>query len=104
MKRFLLLHGSWHGAWCWYKVAPRLRREGEVVVPNLPGRGRDPAFKPMVTLNRMVEHVGRFLDAQVPTLLLTTHETSALWWRPSLKTWRDNAKLRERMVNAARGA
>jgi len=54
MKRFLLLHGSWHGAWCWFKVAPRLRAHGEVVVLDLPGRGRVPAWAPTVTLGRMV--------------------------------------------------
>ncbi len=38
--RFLLIHGSWHGAWCWYKIAPRLRAEGhEAVAVDLPGRG-----------------------------------------------------------------
>lgn len=70
MKRFLLLHGSWHGAWCWFKVAPLLAREGEVVVPNLPGRGRDPAFKPTLTINRMVDHVARSLDAKTPTTVV----------------------------------
>jgi len=29
MNEYLLLHGSWHGAWCWFKVAPRLRAFGE---------------------------------------------------------------------------
>ncbi len=70
MRRFLLLHGSWHGAWCWYKVAPLLRREGEVVVPNLPGRGRDPAFKPLVSLPRLVDVVGRRLREEVPTTVV----------------------------------
>lgn len=22
MKTFLLIHGSWHGAWCWHKIFP----------------------------------------------------------------------------------
>lgn len=47
MGQFLLIHGSWHGAWCWYKVAPRLRAAGhQVEVVDLPGRGprRRPAF------------------------------------------------------------
>ncbi|MBL8946626.1 MAG: alpha/beta fold hydrolase [Myxococcales bacterium] len=70
MQRYMLIHGSWHGAWCWYKVAPRLQAFGEVVVPNLPGRGRDPALPPMVTLGRMVRAVARHLDPSTPTTVV----------------------------------
>jgi len=31
------VHGGWHGAWCWDRVAPLLRERGhEVVAPDLP--------------------------------------------------------------------
>jgi len=34
---FALVHGGWHGAWCWDRVAPLLRERGhEVVAPDLP--------------------------------------------------------------------
>jgi pimeloyl-ACP methyl ester carboxylesterase len=77
MRRFVLLHGSWHGAWCWFKVAPLLQREGEVVVPNLPGRGRDPAFKPFVTLGRLVERVARELSEETPATIVV-HSRSGI--------------------------
>ncbi|MCO6385138.1 alpha/beta fold hydrolase [Oceanicola sp. 502str15] len=55
---FLLIHGSWHGAWCWYKVAPRLRTEGHrVIVPDLPGRGRAQRPRQLITLNMMAAHL-----------------------------------------------
>ena len=51
---YLLIHGSWHGAWCWHKIATRLRAEGHrVTVPDLPGRGEDrtrPIFIGMKTM------------------------------------------------------
>lgn len=65
--RFLLLHGSWHGAWCWFKVAPRLRAHGEVVVPNLPGRGTRTPFVTLKTMRRAVEAV---LDDAHPTTIV----------------------------------
>lgn len=35
---YLLVHGSWHGNWCWYKVVAELKRRGRAVfAPNLPG-------------------------------------------------------------------
>jgi pimeloyl-ACP methyl ester carboxylesterase len=37
---FVLVHGAWHGGWCWYRVADRLRREGHAVfTPTLTGLG-----------------------------------------------------------------
>jgi pimeloyl-ACP methyl ester carboxylesterase len=42
MSTFLLVHGSWHGAWCWERVAPLLEAEGHrVVAIDLPGHGAD---------------------------------------------------------------
>jgi pimeloyl-ACP methyl ester carboxylesterase len=28
MPQFVLVHGAWHGAWCWSRVLPRLRAAG----------------------------------------------------------------------------
>ena len=40
MATFVLVHGAWHGGWCWNKVAPLLRRTGAVVyTPTLSGLG-----------------------------------------------------------------
>jgi len=29
---YVLVHGSWHGAWCWYKLKPLLERAGHTVI------------------------------------------------------------------------
>ena len=40
MATFVLVHGSWHGGWCWRKVTPLLRAAGhEVYTPTLTGLG-----------------------------------------------------------------
>jgi pimeloyl-ACP methyl ester carboxylesterase len=37
---FVLVHGAWHGGWCWQRVADRLRGSGHVVfTPTLTGLG-----------------------------------------------------------------
>lgn len=42
MKTFVLIHGSWHGAWNWHRVKPILEAKGHrVYTPDLPGMGRD---------------------------------------------------------------
>ena len=39
-KTFVLVHGAWHGGWCWCRVADRLRASGHIVfTPTLTGLG-----------------------------------------------------------------
>ncbi|MEV3922771.1 alpha/beta fold hydrolase [Actinomadura coerulea] len=40
MTTYVLVHGAWHGGWCWRHVAARLREAGhEVHTPTLTGLG-----------------------------------------------------------------
>lgn len=40
MARLILVHGGWHGGWCWKRVVPLLRAAGhEVHAPTLTGMG-----------------------------------------------------------------
>ena len=40
MATFVLVHGAWHGGWCWWKTAPLLRDAGHLVhAPSLTGLG-----------------------------------------------------------------
>ena len=40
MATFVLVHGAYHGGWCWKKLTPLLRAAGhEVVAPTLTGLG-----------------------------------------------------------------
>jgi pimeloyl-ACP methyl ester carboxylesterase len=40
MATYVLVHGAWHGGWCWRQVAARLREAGhEVHTPTLTGLG-----------------------------------------------------------------
>lgn len=37
MKTYVLLHGAWHGPWCWEKICPLLTAKGHTVItPNIP--------------------------------------------------------------------
>ncbi|XP_054819970.1 methylesterase 1-like [Prosopis cineraria] len=43
-KHFILVHGSCHGAWCWYKLKPRLESAGHrISVVDLAASGIHPA-------------------------------------------------------------
>jgi len=40
VAQYVLVHGSWHGGWCWRKLIPLLRRHNhDVYAPTLTGMG-----------------------------------------------------------------
>src|SRR4051812_4933591 len=58
-KTFVLVHGAWHGGWCWRRVGDRLRALGhDVRTPTLTGVGeRAHLLSPAVTLRTHVDDV-----------------------------------------------
>jgi pimeloyl-ACP methyl ester carboxylesterase len=63
---YVLVHGAWHGGWCWGKVAERLRAVGHrVFTPTLTGLGdRAHLIAPNVGLATFVEDVVSTLDME----------------------------------------
>ncbi|MGI9432065.1 MAG: alpha/beta fold hydrolase [Myxococcota bacterium] len=58
MATFLLIHGAWHGGWCWDRLAPHLAAAGHrVLAPDLPGHGADRTPRWRVTLGDYAEAV-----------------------------------------------
>jgi pimeloyl-ACP methyl ester carboxylesterase len=54
----LLVHGAWHGAWCWERVVPLLENAGRrVVAIDLPGLGADTTPPERVTLDAYAERI-----------------------------------------------
>jgi pimeloyl-ACP methyl ester carboxylesterase len=62
----VLVHGAWHGAWCWKRVMPRLRAAGhEVFAPTLTGCGdRAHLAAPTVSLDTHVADVLGLLEVE----------------------------------------
>jgi len=45
MTTFALVHGAWHGAWCWEQLTPLLRQAGhDVVTMDLPNEDGTATF------------------------------------------------------------
>jgi pimeloyl-ACP methyl ester carboxylesterase len=64
MATFVLVHGAWHGGWCWRRVATPLRAAGhEVLTPTLTGLGeRAHLAQPSVDLETHVQDVLAVLE------------------------------------------
>src|ERR1700735_5825120 len=58
-KTFVLVHGSWHGGWCWRRVADLLEAKGhKVYAPTLTGLGeRSHLMSGMITLDTHISDV-----------------------------------------------
>ena len=70
MATFVLVHGAWHGGWCWWKVEPLLRQSGgSVYAPSLTGMGErshlagyiDPAA---INLDLHIKDVRELLESE----------------------------------------
>ena len=79
MSTYVLIHGSWHGAWCWYKVAARLEAAGHnVIVPDMPGHGRDWRAPGSVTVQDNIDAVLNILDATSEPVVLVVHSRNGM--------------------------
>jgi pimeloyl-ACP methyl ester carboxylesterase len=79
MSTYLLIHGSWHGAWCWYKISTRLQAAGHtVVVPDMPGHGRDWTSPGQVTMQDYVSTITKILDAAAEPVVLVVHSRNGI--------------------------
>lgn len=79
MSTYILVHGSWHGAWCWYKIVPRLKRAGHSVVAiDLPGHGRDSTPLAGISMADYVDAIGAAIDAAEQPVVLVAHSRGGI--------------------------
>jgi pimeloyl-ACP methyl ester carboxylesterase len=79
MSTFILVHGAWHGGWCWRHIAPLLRARGhEVQAPDLPGHGDDPAPAGGQTLDSYAARILSLLDSCSGDVVLVSHSLGGL--------------------------
>lgn len=79
MSTYVLIHGSWHGAWCWYKIIPLLERAGhQAIALDLPGHGRDWTPPRDITMQTYVDSVVKVLDVQPEPVILVGHSRGGI--------------------------
>jgi pimeloyl-ACP methyl ester carboxylesterase len=65
MSQFVLVHGAWHGGWCWQRVLPALIKAGHSAhAVTLTGLGdRAHQLSPQIDLNTHISDVLALIDA-----------------------------------------
>lgn len=76
---YLLIHGSWHGAWCWEKVKPLLEAAGhQVLAPDLPGHGKDKTPLEGITLQSYIDCIATCLKTLDEPAIVVGHSMAGI--------------------------
>ena len=79
MTTFVLIHGAWHGGWCWDEVAPLLRAKGpRVEAPDLPGLGKDTTPLAEVSLSSWTMFVADLVVQALEPVVLVGHSRGGI--------------------------
>lgn len=81
MANFLLVHGAWHGAWCWQRVLPRLMGAGHRAhAVTLTGVGeRAHLLHPGIDLETHITDVTAAMDAEeMDEVVLVVHSYAGM--------------------------
>jgi pimeloyl-ACP methyl ester carboxylesterase len=71
---FVLIHGAYHGGWCWDAIADLLCKDGHhVATPDLPGHGHHPGWLADQTMPNYVDCIAALLDATPSKATLVGH-------------------------------
>lgn len=77
-RTFVLVHGAWHGAWCWAPLLPELRKLGHEAIPiDLP------CDDPAAGIESYTDVVVRTIEHQLPSdIVLVGHSLGGLTIAP----------------------
>lgn len=79
MSTFVLVHGAWHGEWCWDRVIPLLQDAGHRVLTfDLPGHGKDKTPLSKVTLKDYTDRLCSILDNESEQVILVGHSMGGI--------------------------
>lgn len=75
-ERFVLLHGAWHGGWCWDGVIKSLEKAGHTAeAPTLPGHGPEDD-RSGIQFENYVDAIVRVLEQQPGPVVLAGHSSA----------------------------
>jgi pimeloyl-ACP methyl ester carboxylesterase len=90
MARFVLVHGAFHGAWCWEPLVAELSAAGHGVQTfDLPGSGEDDTPVAEVSLDAYVERIGAILKEQPEPVVLVAHSMGGVAVTQAAVRWHD---------------
>lgn len=79
MTTYILVHGAWHGGWCWHRIVAQLQRASHhVVAPDLNSLGRDRTPPEGIKLETWTEQIAALVQAQAEPVVLVGHSRGGI--------------------------
>jgi pimeloyl-ACP methyl ester carboxylesterase len=79
MATYVLIHGAWHGGWCWHRIVARLERSGHrALAPDLAAMGRDRTPVGGITLAHWAAQISQLIEAEVDPVILVGHSRGGI--------------------------
>jgi pimeloyl-ACP methyl ester carboxylesterase len=76
---FILIHGAWHGGWCWERLVPFLTAAGHhVLAPDLPGMEAEPRRLGSDPLGEWADFVAELASGAEAPVILVGHSRGGL--------------------------
>jgi pimeloyl-ACP methyl ester carboxylesterase len=79
MSTYILVHGAWHGGWCWNRIVAGLERDSHrVMAPDLRSQGIDRTPVGEVTLDLWTQQIADLVQAQSEPVVLVGHSRGGI--------------------------
>ena len=79
MPTVILIHGAWHGAWCWHKLTPLLAAGGaRALAPDLPSMGDDTTPAAVITLDYWARFIADLATREPEPVTLVAHSRGGI--------------------------
>jgi len=79
MATYILVHGAWHGGWCWHRIVARLQRASHrVLAPDLLSLGRDRTPPGAVSLESWSSQIAALAQSEAEPIVLVGHSRGGI--------------------------
>lgn len=79
MTTYILVHGAWHGGWCWHRIVSNLRRASHrVLAPDLKALGVDRTPPGDVKLDTWADQIAALAASQPDPVVLVGHSRGGI--------------------------
>jgi pimeloyl-ACP methyl ester carboxylesterase len=79
MTTFVLVHGAWHGGWCWHRIVAGLQHASHLAIaPDLKSLGRDRTPPGEITLATWTDQIAALVQAQPEPVVLVGHSRGGI--------------------------
>ena len=93
MAKIVLLHGAWHGSWCFSKLEQELKNRGfEVELVDYPGHGEDHTPREELSIGGYIEKVTDVLKNQTEPVVFAVHSFGGMIGSQAVENAPENVK------------